>query len=219
MTPAVPEHVALVGAAELARWTEREPGVARSRVIVLRELEAWSGGADPTVHLAQRLVGLWPIVIAAHEGAVAGGALALSLRADLRVAGESASFAFVEGGGQPDLVANRLRRIVGDARAAQWLAAMEPVPAAAARAAGLVARVATAGDALTAALALAREIAANAPIAVQLIKRGLARAHDESLESMMRLEDEGVVRCSQAADLLEGVRAFLEKRAPRFTGA
>jgi enoyl-CoA hydratase/carnithine racemase len=79
--------------------------------------------------------------------------------------------------------------------------------------------VATAGDALTAALALAREIAANAPIAVQLIKRGLARAHDESLESMMRLEDEGVVRCSQAADLLEGVRAFLEKRAPRFTGA
>jgi enoyl-CoA hydratase/carnithine racemase len=94
----------------------------------------------------------------------------------------------------------------------------EVVDAATAHSIGLVNRVTAAGDALRVAREMAATIAGRAPLAVQEAKRAIDRAGDTSLDAGLATELDGSERLFSSHDMLEGARAFLEKRPPRFRG-
>ena len=74
------------------------------------------------------------------------------------------------------------------------------------------------GELLPAVLEMAREIAASAPRSIRLVKRMLHHGWDGDLHASLLAEIDGVVETSRSPDLIEGMRAFHEKRVPRYTG-
>ena len=160
-------------------------------------------------------------VIAAINGIAFGGGLELALACDLRIASHAARFALPEvrlgslpgsGGTQ------RLPAVVGPSLAAQMILTGEPIDAARALAAGLVSELCAPEKLLDTALAHARAIARNAPLAVIAAKRLLraaAATHDaQRLDFERRLFNE----LARTEDRNEGRRAFREKRDPVFKG-
>lgn len=171
--------------------------------------------------LTRRMVGLAKPIIAAVNGIAVGVGAEIAIASDIRIAAETASFAFAEvqrGLFETNGVLYRLPRLVGLGRAAHALLTGAPISAQAALAMGLVTHVTAAAALPEAALALARQLAANAPIPLRLVKQALNRTYDLDLAAMMQLETEGALACLASADLREGVRAFAERRAPVFTG-
>lgn len=161
-----------------------------------------------------------PVVAAVH-GIALGGGTELALACDLRVADETAVFGQTEvrlgiipgaGGTQ------RLPRIVGVARAKELIFTGRRVPAAEALAIGLVHEVVPAGRALPRALEVADAIAANAPLAVRAAKRAIDGGLDRPIADGLRAEGEAYETTLYTEDRLEGLRAFAEKRPPRFVG-
>jgi len=65
---------------------------------------------------------------------------------------------------------------------------------------------------------LSRKITANAPISIRLIKQAMQKTYELDLAAAMQFETNGVMECHDNADFLEGVRAFVEKRAPVYRG-
>lgn len=159
-------------------------------------------------------------VIAVVEGAATGAGLALALAADVRIAGERASFA--AGAAAAELlgtgITQRLPRIAGRGVAAQMLLLGESLDVEAALRCGLVNAVAPAGGAMAQARALAERIAAQGPIAVRYAKEAIGRGLDMPLEQALRYETDLTIILQTTADRAEGVAAFLEKRRPRFEG-
>jgi (E)-benzylidenesuccinyl-CoA hydratase len=160
-------------------------------------------------------------VIAAINGVAFGGGLELALACDLRIASHAARFALPEvrlgslpgsGGTQ------RLPAVVGPSLAAQMILTGEPIDAARALAAGLVSELCAPEKLLDTAMAHARAIARNAPLAVIAAKRLLraaAATHDaQRLDFERRLFNE----LARTEDRNEGRRAFREKRDPVFKG-
>jgi 2-(1,2-epoxy-1,2-dihydrophenyl)acetyl-CoA isomerase len=111
-----------------------------------------------------------------------------------------------------------LPRLVGLARAFELAMMNEPLSAADAERLGLVSAVVPAESLLDEAHALAARLAAGAPRALALTKRALNRSLETDLESALEYEAflQGIA--GRTADHAEGLRAFLEKRPPRFTG-
>ena len=160
-------------------------------------------------------------VIAAVNGAAVGWGMELALLADLRVASERARFGelFVLRGLCCDVAGlARLASLVGREKAAELLFTGEVIDAAEALRIGLVARVVPHAELLPAALALAERIAANPPLAVQRLKAGLREALDPDWQALGRWVSTSLGRLFQTEDHREGVKAFLEKRAPRYVG-
>jgi enoyl-CoA hydratase/carnithine racemase len=160
-------------------------------------------------------------VIAAVNGAAVGWGMELALMADLRVASERAKLGelFVKRGLCCDAPGiGRLAQLVGRERAAELLFTGRVVDAAEALAMGLVGRVVPHEELLPTALALADDIAANPPLAVQLIKQGLRRALDPDWTDLGAWVSTSLAELFQTADHREGVAAFLEKREPSFEG-
>lgn len=160
-------------------------------------------------------------VIAALEGAAFGGGLELALAADLRVAGAEAKMGLVEtalaiipGGGGTQ----RLPRLIGVARAKELIFTARRLGAEEAGQLGLVNRVVPAGQALEAALGLAREILPNGPIALRMAKRAISHGLDLDLASGLALEESCYAQIIPTRDRLEGLAAFREKRKPRYKG-
>ncbi len=161
-------------------------------------------------------------VIAAVNGVAAGAGLSLTLACDLRLAAETASFvcAFGRVGLVPDSgLSWFLPRMIGPSRAAEMLLTSDPVDAATAERIGLVNRVVALEALLDEAHALAARLAAGAPLAMGLAKRGLGRAQELSLEATLELEAQLQTAAGRSEDHAEGVAAFLEKRPARFRGA
>ena len=171
--------------------------------------------------LLNRGLEVWKPVIAAVNGYCLGGGMTLLLATDIRIAAEHASFGVSEvkrgvvpanGGTQrllsqlPYPIAMDLLltgRSIDSAQAARWGLVNEVVPAAAL---------------MDTAMARARMIAANAPLAVQAAKELAVRSRDMDLASGLRME-QFVNRTLQGTqDVVEGRAAFAEKRPPRFKG-
>jgi enoyl-CoA hydratase len=161
-------------------------------------------------------------VVAAVNGAAVGWGMELALMADIRVASERARFGelFVKRGLCCDVAGiGRLAQLVGREHAAELLFTGRVVDAEEALALGLVSRVVAHEALLATALALAAEIAANPPLAVQRMKHGLRLALDPDWEALGSWVSASLGELFRTADHREGVAAFLDKREPRFTGA
>jgi enoyl-CoA hydratase/carnithine racemase len=169
--------------------------------------------------LFDRLAGLAPPVIAAINGIAFGGGLELALCADLRIAAEGARLGLPEvtiaalpgwGGTQ------RLPRLIGPGRAKQMILTGQPIDAARAEGFGLVLEVVPADALLGRAHELARQIAANAPLAVRAAKRLVDAALPAAPAAT--LEVPASMALGATEDAREGRQSFLERRPPSYRG-
>jgi 2-(1,2-epoxy-1,2-dihydrophenyl)acetyl-CoA isomerase len=160
-------------------------------------------------------------VIAAVNGAAAGAGLSLACACDLRIASDQATFvpAFVNIGLVPDSGGTFfVTRLVGQARAFEWLCSGRRLTAAEAEQWGVVSEVVQA-DALTTRVAeLARELAALPTRAIGMTKRLLDRAPIAGLDDQLEWEAQLQTAATRTDDFREGVAAFLEKRPADFQG-
>lgn len=162
-------------------------------------------------------------VIAAVNGAAAGGGLALALSADIRLCSPEAKFnaAFVKIGLSCGELGSSwtLTRLVGPGRAAEICYTGRFVDADEAERIGLVNRVVDGDQLLEEALALARRIAVNSPGGVQLSKRALqANLEIGSYAAALELENRGQALLTRGEDMPEALAAFREHREPQFSG-
>ena len=186
-----------------------------------------SGGLRGQGHiseLARKLHALPQPVIALLQGAASGGGFALALASDVRIAGESARMnaAFIRIGlSACDVgVSYFLPRIVGLSVASELMLTGNFIGAERALATGLVSRVVPDAELEEAGRALAADMLRNSPLGLRLTKDGLRHAMDaSSLEAAIAIEDRNQILCAQSPDVAEGVRAFLEKREPRYSEA
>jgi enoyl-CoA hydratase len=167
------------------------------------------------------LAALTKPVVAALQGEALGWGLALALACDLRVASAGAVLALPEmregrfpGGG----VTQRLPRVVGVARALDLVLLGTRLTAARAAEWGLVSAVVPPGRLAAAVAETARALAARGPLALRLAKEAVVRALDLPLADGIRLEEDLYVLLQTTEDRREGIRAFLERRTPRFSG-
>ena len=162
-------------------------------------------------------------VIAAIKGACAGGGLALSLAADIRLAAPEAKFnaAFVRIGlSAGDLGTSwLLPRLIGTGAAAEIAFTGRIVFADEAERLGLVNRVVREGDLLDAAHEMAAQIAANSPAGIEISKRALrSNLEGGSYAAALDLENRGQTLLTRTKDFEEALAAFVEKRPPVFHG-
>ncbi|MHB1420919.1 MAG: enoyl-CoA hydratase/isomerase family protein [Bacillota bacterium] len=157
--------------------------------------------------------------IAAINALALGGGCELALACDLRVASQKALFGLPEiklgvfpGGGGTQ----RLPRLIGEARAKELMYLGNFISADEALQIGLVNRVVSHEEVLTAAKALGKEIAGRPGAALNLIKQCVDRGMQMTLEEGLRLEMDLFARVFLTEDAQEGIAAFIEKRAPKF---
>jgi enoyl-CoA hydratase/carnithine racemase len=161
-----------------------------------------------------------PIVVAV-QGAAIGAGLGLALIGDFRIAAEEARFAanFVKLGFHPGFGLTRtLPELIGKQAAAMLMLTGRRIDANTALACGLVDQVTSAGQLRGAALALAIEIAENAPLAVQAVRATLRTDLAERVRSQTDHEWIEQRRLMRTEDFAEGVKAVTERRVGAFRG-
>ena len=160
-------------------------------------------------------------VIAAVNGVAAGAGANIALACDLVLAARSASFlqAFARIGLIPDAGGTYfLPRLVGAQRARGLVMLAEPLSAEKAEAWGLVWKVVDDDRLALEVSAVAGKLAVGATYALALAKRALAASAGNTLDRQLDLERDLQQLASASPDAREGIAAFLDKRAPRFTG-
>ncbi len=199
----------------------------------LKEPPGDPAGGDPTSvsaglrgqrHIAKLVLELHHLpqpVIALVHGAATGGGFGLALAADVRIAAESARMnaAFIRLGLSACDVGTSyfLPRIVGLSLASELLLTGKFIDAQRALETGLVSRVVPDDELETAGRELAAEMTANAPLSLRLTKECLRQSIDAgSLEAAIAMEDRNQMLAARSGAFREGVRAFLEKRPPRW---
>jgi enoyl-CoA hydratase/carnithine racemase len=160
-------------------------------------------------------------IIAAIRGYAFGGGLEMALACDIRIAAEDAqlglteiNLAIIPGGGGTQ----RLPRLVGRGKALEMILTGMRIPAAEALRIGLVERVVPVAELPSAAQALARTIADKAPVALRYAKEAVVGGLGLPLDDGIRLENDLATLLRTTEDRLEGAKAFVEKRKPRWTG-
>ncbi len=171
--------------------------------------------------LMNRIAALPAVTVAAIHASCAGGGCELALACDLRVAADHATF------GQPEVglgiipaagATQRLPRLIGLGRAKQLILTGDAIDAQTALAWGLVTAVVPADELLPAARALAARILSRGPLAIRLARLALNASSRVDADSGLLIETLAQAICFESEDKLEGMSAFLEKRAPRFRG-
>lgn len=191
--------------ADLKEFNEDTVGACRQRLKLggVSMIRAMVAGSKP--------------IIAAVEGNAYGAGLALTAASDYVVASPETRFccAFTRVGFIPDMgLLWTLPRRVGPAKAKTLIALAKPFDGTEALQYGLVDQLASPGETLEAAQAMAAEFAAAPPLAFELMKSAMA----EGLESVLRAEINLQPYLMLSEDHREGKRAFFEKRKPEFTG-
>ncbi|MFC2059570.1 enoyl-CoA hydratase/isomerase family protein [Chloroflexota bacterium] len=160
-------------------------------------------------------------VIVAINGDALGQGLELALGGDIRLASHQARLGFpqvthgfipIDGGTQ------RLPRIVGRGKALELLLTAETITADEALEIGLVNRVLTQGNLAAEVETLAQTIASKGPIALRYIKEAINKGLELTLEQGLRLEGDLYFLLHTTSDRTEGIKAFLNKMPPKFTG-
>jgi len=205
-------------------------------IVIAGDAKAFCAGADlreyvdatPIEIIARNMHILWGAiadcpkpVIAAVNGYALGGGCELAMHADIIIAGQSSKFGqpevkigLIPGGG----ATQRLTRVAGKFIAMKLLMTGQMISAVEAQAIGLVSSIVPDEQVLSEALKLAQEIAAQAPLAVRLIKDTVLESMNTSLDAGLRSERRAFQVMFSSSDKTEGIRAFLEKRKPQFTG-
>ena len=161
-------------------------------------------------------------VIAAVRGFALAGGTELMLGADLRVVADDSEFGLTEvtrgiipaGGGL-----SRLARQVSWARAAEIALVGERIDARTALEIGLVNRVVESNEVMAVAMELAQRMARNGPLAMRAAKEVMVTSNGMPLDEAFAVESRVAGRVMKSSDAVEGPRAFIEKREPRFTGS
>jgi enoyl-CoA hydratase/carnithine racemase len=183
------------------------------------DAEMFAAYGDAVRAVLERLANHPALSVAAVDGLALGGGLELAMACSLRIAGSSARLGLPEvklglipgaGGTQ------RLPRLVGRGRALDVMLTGREVDAEEALRIGLVDRLVPAGTAVDAARELARELRACSLPAQRAVVRAVDAAYDRPLAEGLRYEAEQVNEVFERGEAAEGIRAFLDKRAPEF---
>ncbi|GMA59124.1 2-(1,2-epoxy-1,2-dihydrophenyl)acetyl-CoA isomerase [Alicyclobacillus sacchari] len=160
-------------------------------------------------------------VIAAINGIAAGAGLALSLACDIRFMSASAKVTtgYIRRGLSPDAgMTYFLPRLVGQAKAAEWILTGRDIYPEEAERTGLVNRMFPDAEFYDQVMKFAGELASGPPIAMTLSKRLLVASQDADLTTILKQEYAFIKQCFGTKDVQEGVQAFVEKREPVFRG-
>lgn len=196
---------------DLKSFAEFGDGVAAA----LKEMTIYLHGA-----ISRLTRGNAPVIMAVN-GTAAGAGMSLAVAGDLAIASESAKFtmAYTAAGLSPDGSSTFfLPRIIGMRRTQELMLMNRRLSAREALDWGLLNRVVPDGEALENATELAQSLAAGPTRSFGVVKKLLAASFDASLETQMEHESTGIAGSANTPDGREGIRAFVEKRAPNFTG-
>lgn len=169
----------------------------------------------------ERLRTIGKPIIAAVSGFALGGGCELAMACDIIIASESAQF------GQPEIElgvipgaggTQRLPRAIGKSKAMEMVLTGRTITAREAEARGLVSKVVPVELVVDEAKRLAREISTKAPIAARLAKESIKKSYDLSLSGGLEFERKLFYLLFSTQDQDEGMRAFVEKRKPVWTG-
>ena len=192
---------------------KNQPGISRAEHITPFVSFGW---------VIKHIVDFTKPVIAAVNGIAAGGGLALSLVADVRIASENATFSaiFVKRGLVPDCgVSYYLPRLVGISKALELMWTGEKIDAKEAERIGMVNKVVAPDQLMKSAQEFAQVLTKGPSLAIEMIKRmAYTSLKSDSVLTQMAVEDFMQQVCRESEDVREGVMGFLEKRPPKFTG-
>jgi len=160
-------------------------------------------------------------VIAAINGVCLGGGMELVMACHIRIASDKAKL------GQPEINlgiipgfggTQRMSRLIGTGKALEWILTGDNIPPLDAKALGLINHVVPEAVVLRQAQGMAKKIAMKPAVAIaQTLKAVYQGLEQTTLEEALKIELEGFGACCQSTDMREGVKAFIEKRQPRFT--
>ena len=160
-------------------------------------------------------------VIAAVNGVAAGAGLSIAIACDIRIASDKSRFGAIwaKRGLVPDVGASYfLPRIIGLPKTFEITMQGKMIDAKEAKEIGLVNMVVPHDELLNQARDLAKQIASNAPIAIEMTKKIIGMGLNNSLESQLNVETGAQERCFKTEDFREGLKSFKEKREPIFRG-
>ncbi len=160
-------------------------------------------------------------VIAAVNGAAAGAGMNIALATDIRIAAEEATFGqnFAKVGLYPDYGGTYfLPQLVGPAKAAELFYTGDMIDAKTALALGLVNQVVPGAQLEAEVKTLAQKIAHGPLLAIRAVKKALFASEEKELAQALENEVREQIRCFMSEDCSEGIRAFFDKRPPKFQG-
>ena len=171
--------------------------------------------------LAETIAKLDRPVIGAIKEDIVGQGFELALACDIRIAADTSRFGLpqIKSGMMPrDGGTQRLSRVVGKSKALEMVLTGEMIDAQEAYRIGLVNKVVPPDKLMTAAMDVAKEMASKGPIALKYAKEAIYKGMDMTLEQGLRLEADLYLLLHTTEDRTEGIKAFQERKSPKFKG-